>query len=119
MAKKVLIIDDDPAIVKYIDTLMKDNGYETIIATDGIEADDIVKQTIPDIITLDLEMPKEWGPKFYRNMTKVKGCKDIPVIVVSGLAGRKHSINKAVAYFEKPFDPDQLMKVVKDTIGEP
>ncbi len=119
MPKKILIIDDDPNIVKYIGALMTDNGYEIIEAYDGTEAEQILKETRPDLITLDLEMPKKWGPRFYRNMTKTKGYEEIPVIVVSGLAGSKHSINRAVASFDKPFDPEALLQTVKDTIGEP
>ncbi|NOY70015.1 MAG: response regulator [Deltaproteobacteria bacterium] len=115
--KKILIIDDDQAIVKYLEKLFNNNGYDTILAHDGLEADDIVKETTPDLITLDLDMPREWGTRFYRKLTKKKECKDIPVIVVSGMAGRDHSIKKAVGIFGKPFDPDKLMATVKETIG--
>ncbi len=117
MSKKILIIDDDPAIVKYLERLFSDNGYETISANDGLEADEIVKEAKPDLITLDLDMPKEWGPRFYRKLSKQEGLKDTPVIVVSGLAGREHSIKKAVAYFTKPFDEKKLVETVKNTIG--
>ena len=115
--KKILIIDDDPVIVKYLEKLFNDNGYDTTIAHDGLEADSIVKEMIPDLITLDLEMPKEWGPRFYRKLTQNKLCKDVPVIVISGLGSRDHSIRKAVGVFGKPFDSDKLMKTVKDVIG--
>ena len=54
MAKKILIIDDDPNIVKYLTDFFGDNGYETCSATDGIEALDVVKKERPDLITLDL-----------------------------------------------------------------
>ncbi|MCP4673519.1 MAG: response regulator [Desulfobacula sp.] len=116
--KKILIIDDDPVIVKYLKKLFNDNGYDTILAFDGLEADDIVKDIIPDLITLDIEMPKEWGPRFYRKLTKNKTCKEIPVIVISGLGSTDHSIRKAVKYFSKPFDPDKLMKIIKNQLGE-
>ncbi len=117
MSKKILIIDDDQAIVKYLERFFKDNGYETITAYDGLEADDIVKKTTPDLITLDLEMPKEWGPRFYRKLSKNKSFRDIPVIVISGLPGRDHSIKKAVAFFGKPFEPDELLATVQEAIG--
>ena len=115
--KKILIIDDDPVIVKYLTKLFQDNGYDTILAFDGLEADDIVKDIVPDLITLDIEMPKEWGPRFYRKLTKNKSCKDIPVIVISGLGSADHAIRKAVKFFSKPFDPDKLMETVKNEIG--
>jgi len=115
--KKILIIDDDPVIVKYLEELFSNNGYETTAAYDGLEAADSVKKMKPDLITLDLDMPNEWGTRFYRKLTKPKGGRDIPVIIVSGLPGREHSIKKAVAYFGKPFDEDKLIETVKNTIG--
>ena len=117
MTKRVMIIDDDPVIVNYLETILTDNGYETATANDGVEAKSIVSEFKPDLITLDLDMPNEWGPRFYRNLTKNKEFANIPVIVISGLAGREHSINKAVAYFAKPFNPDEILKKVKETIG--
>ena len=117
MAKKILIVEDDQIIVKYLKELFENNGYETIIAYDGTEAEDAVKQN-PDLITLDLQMPKEWGPRFYRKMRKSKELKDIPVIVISGFwKDPKHAIKNAVAVFSKPFDEDKLLSTVKHTIG--
>ncbi|MCP4682809.1 MAG: response regulator [Desulfobacterales bacterium] len=117
MAKKILIIDDDPIIVKYLETLFTDNGYETFTAHDGLEADEVAKQTKPDLITLDLEMPKQWGPQFYRKLTKDKEFEDIPVIVISGLSSPQYAVKKAVATLSKPFDADKLLGIVKRTIG--
>ncbi len=117
MTKKIMIIDDDPVIVNYLETLFNDNGYDTATANDGLEAKNIVTEFKPDLITLDLDMPNEWGPRFYRNLTKNKEFANIPVIVISGLAGREHSINKAVAFFAKPFDTDEILNKVKETIG--
>jgi CheY-like chemotaxis protein len=117
MAKKILVIDDDPIIVNYLKTLFEDNGYETIAAYDGTEAERILEQTNPDLITLDLDMPKEWGSKFYRNMIKKEKFKHIPVIVISGLSNPEHSIKKAVAILNKPFDEDKLLGIIKRTIG--
>jgi len=117
MAKKILVIDDDPIIVKYLQTLFNDNGYETIVAYDGTEGESLVEETMPDLITLDLEMPKEWGPRFYRKMRKNDALKDIPVIVISGLSNPKHAIKDAVAVIRKPFDEEKVLEIVKGVIG--
>ncbi len=116
MTKKILVVDDDPIIVKYLVNLFNDNGYETCTAASGVEGLDVLKKEKPDLITLDLDMPEEWGPRFYRKLTKYEEFKDIPVIVITGLAGR-HAIKKAVAYVSKPFDPEKLIGIVKSTIG--
>jgi len=116
MAKKIMVIDDDPIIVKYLITLFSDNGYETCSASDGVQALETVKIVRPDLITLDLEMPQEWGSRFYRKLAKDEDLKKIPVIVISGLAGQ-HAVKDAVAFIRKPFDPDKLLGIVKKTIG--
>ena len=118
MAKKILIIDDDPIIVKYLKNIFTDNGYETCTAASGVEASDVVRNEKPDLITLDLEMPEQWGPRFYRKLSKNKELKDIPVIVISGLPSSKYSLIKATAHFGKPFNPEELLATVKNTIGE-
>ncbi|MEW6671222.1 MAG: DVU0259 family response regulator domain-containing protein [Thermodesulfobacteriota bacterium] len=116
MAKKILVVDDDPVIVKYLVTLFADNGYETCTASDGVAAFEALKKEKPDLITLDLQMPEEWGSRFYRRLTKEKDLKKTPVIIISGIAGQ-HAAKDAVAYLSKPFDPDKLLGIVKSTIG--
>ena len=118
MTKKILVVDDDPTIVKYLTNIFNDNGYETCSANEGGEAFDVMKREQPDLITLDLEMPNgEWGPKFFRRLSKQEKFKDIPVIVISGLASRHLSIDKAITWLSKPFDPEKLVGIVKNTIG--
>ena len=117
MAKKIMIVDDDPNIVTYLKDFLGDNGYDTCSASDGSDAMGVVKKENPDLITLDLEMPEEWGPRFYRKLMKEKEFKKIPVIVITGLTGSKYAIQKAVASLTKPFDRDELLRIVKDTIG--
>jgi CheY-like chemotaxis protein len=114
--KKILIVDDDPNIIDYLTTLFDDNGYSTFSAQDVKEGLEIARKETPDLITLDLEMPEEWGPRFYRKMSQEKALKNIPVIVISGLSGGDHAIGKAVAYLSKPFDREELLKIVKETL---
>jgi len=117
MAKKIMIVDDDKEICSYLTQIFQDNGYETVTACDGSEARDKVEEVMPDLITLDLEMPNEWGPRFYRKLSQNPELKKIPVIVISGLSANKYAIQKAVASFSKPFEPDQVLKAVKEAIG--
>ena len=116
MVKKILIIDDDPVIVKYLQAVFSDNGYQTCKASSSMEGLEVVKKERPDLITLDLQMPGEWGPRFYRKLRKEKDLKDIPVIVISGIDG-DHAVHNAVAFVRKPFDPEKIIGIVKNTIG--
>ncbi|MCJ7772337.1 MAG: response regulator [Desulfobacterales bacterium] len=117
MTKKIMIVDDDPNIITYLTDFFTDNGYQTCSAKDGNEAFTVAQKEQPDLITLDLEMPGEWGPRFFRKLSQESGIKNTPVIVISGLTGNKYAIQKAVASISKPFDRDELLKIVKDTIG--
>ncbi len=116
MPHKILVIDDDPYIVKYLVEILSDNGYATCSASDGAEALELLKREKPDLVTLDLEMPNEWGPRFYRRMTKEPEFREMPVIVISGLAGIHLAIRNAVASLKKPFDPNQLLDIIKTTL---
>ena len=116
MPKKILIIDDDPVVVKYMMAVFSDNGYATCSASSSMEGLDVVKTEKPDLICLDIQMPGDWGPRFYRRLRQDKELKDTPIIVVSGIDG-DHAIKDAVAFVKKPFDPEKLVGIVKNTIG--
>lgn len=116
MPKKILIIDDDPVIVKYLKAVFSDNGYTTCAATSTTEGLDVVRREKPDLITLDLQLPGEWGPRFYRRLRQDKELRNTPVIVISGIDG-DHAVKDAVAFVKKPFDPEKLIGIVKNTIG--
>jgi CheY-like chemotaxis protein len=107
MPKKILIIDDDPIVLKYLENLFTDNGYEVYKAANGVEGSRMVEKV----------QPEQWGPRFYRRLMKNKNLKDIPVIVISGLTGSQYSLPKAVAHVSKPFDPDHLLGLVREHIG--
>lgn len=115
--KKILVVDDDENILKYLETLFTDNGYQALTAKDGLEAFEIFEKERPDLVSLDLDMPNQWGPRFYRRLRQNPEYKDTPVIVVSGLSAIEHAVKDSVANIKKPFDRDELLKIVKDTIG--
>ena len=124
MAKKILIVDDEKDPREYLKVLFEENGYETAVATDGDEAFDKTKELKPDLVSLDIIMPRESGVKFYRQLCKDPELSKIPVIICSGvtrykeLFARDHAtMPKPVAFIEKPIDKDELLKKVKETIG--
>lgn len=122
MAKKILVIEDDPSISDYLVDLFSDNGYETCTATSGVDAIKTVKDNRPDLVTLDLIMPGSWGNVFYKKLQKDSKLKDIPVIIISGAESQlpmgdisKDNIVKldnAVAFLKKPFDKEELLNIV-------
>ncbi|MBD3382209.1 MAG: response regulator [candidate division Zixibacteria bacterium] len=117
MAKKILIVDDEQDVIIFLQTLLNAEGYETVTAMDGSEALEKLKAEKPDLITLDLQMPKNTGTDFYRSVRHNKEFKEIPVIVVSGLPGKHLAIPKPYAVFDKPIDKQELVDKVKEAIG--
>ena len=115
--KKILVIDDDPKIREYLIDLFGDNGYATTSAINAQEALELVNSETFDLITLDLEMPGEWGPRFYSKMVQNIDLQNIPVIVISGIPGSDYAISKAVASLTKPFDRKELLKIVRDVLS--
>jgi len=117
--KKIMVVDDDPNIVDYLVTVFRDRGYDTCSASGGVEATEVLLRENPDLITLDLEMPEEWGPRFYQRYARMPEYRNIPVVVISGLPGIHRAIPKAVATVRKPFDPEEVLRIVEGAIGAP
>jgi len=118
MKKKILVIDDEADVRTFLVAVLKKNGYETVTAENGFEGLEIAKREKPDLVTLDLMMPKQSGTDFYRNLVKDKELGNTPIIVVSGLPGRDLALRKPVATFDKPIDPDEFMAAVTKALGE-
>jgi len=115
--KKILILDDEEHIVTYFETLLRKNGYETVSASNVEEALETARREKPDLVILDLLMPKKTGTDFARKLSRNKGLKHTPIIVVSALAGRKLAVHKPVAVFDKPIDPDKFIAAVEEAFS--
>ncbi len=129
MAKKILIIDDEPDMVTFLCALLEDHGYVTVTATDGEEGMTKIKSEKPDLISLDLLMPNKTGIKMFRELRKDDEIKDIPVVMVTGFGKddvpsmdfkewiQKRAIKPPEAYIEKPVNKEVLLAAIKKAIG--
>ena len=112
--KKVLIIDDEPDVVVYLTAVLESNGYKSYSASDIQYAMQLVKEIHPDVICLDIMIPKETGISFYIKLRKIKEFKNIPVIIISGIIETEKfnfrsyvkdvSIQPPDCFMEKPID---------------
>lgn len=126
-AKKVLVVDDEPDVITYLNALFEDNGFDVISATNGKEAFDLAQKEKPDIISLDITMPEESGLRAYRDLQENPVTKGIPVIIVTGVSYGYKSFEKFLqtrrqvkppaAFFEKPIDREELLSKVKEILG--
>ena len=117
MAQKILIVDDDPDIIAYLEDVFSDEGYDTVSARNGRLALLAIESERPDAITLDLEMPDMTGPKFNRALEK--SGRVIPILVITGHPGLKYVIPGARAVFDKPIDRLALLAALRDILGPP
>jgi CheY-like chemotaxis protein len=115
--KKILIADDEPTIRLTV-ARMLDKDYTVLEATNGEEAVDIAKEQKPDLILMDLMMPKMDGYTACSEIKADQATKGIPVIILTAVS---HELNKkfatemgAVGYLTKPFSSEELF----DTVGK-
>ncbi len=123
--KSILIVDDEPHVVTYLETFLQDNGFATVAASNGKEAMEKVRAGRPDLICLDITMPEESGVMFYRNLRDSAEYQSIPVIIVTavtGYAGDPESFRKFIStrkqvpppegFFSKPIDQREFLAEV-------
>lgn len=119
---KILVSEDNPDIRKILVMRLEINGYDVIQAQDGEEAVDKIKKESPDLVILDLMMPKMSGFEVCRMIKFDDKYKDMPIIVLSALdqqADREKAIEAgADAYFIKPFDLELLLNKIKSLVSE-
>ncbi|MEW6757728.1 MAG: response regulator [Acidobacteriota bacterium] len=124
MAKRILVVDDEPDVVTYLSTVLKDAGYETLEAANGEEALAQVAAGKPDLITLDITMPEMTGVRTYRTLKEDAVLKKIPVIIVTGVShefrqfiSTRTQVPAPEGYLEKPVKPEELVAEVKRLVG--
>jgi CheY-like chemotaxis protein len=128
--KKILIVDDEPDIVSYLEMVLQDQGFETESAGNGNEAMEAVRRDPPDLVTLDITMPEASGTRFYKEMRTDPELAKIPIIIVTavtGLGGDQYAYEKFIshrslvpapeAFFPKPIDREDFVKAVKGLLA--
>ena len=130
MSKKVLVVDDDPDVRLFSVTVLEENGYTPLEAENGEEGLKMIKAEKPDLVLLDILMPRQSGIRLYRELKTSKSLKDINVIVLSGVAKKTFlrsqkaltefgdaEVPEPEIYLEKPVEPEELAEVIKKVLG--
>ncbi len=123
--KTVLVVDDEADVRNFLKAALLESGFNVILAEDGNIALEQVKKQIPDLISLDLVMPKKSGAKLYRELTKNKEWSKIPVIIVTGHARddlgksdlKELTMSGPGIYLEKPVKPTNYIAAIKKILG--
>jgi CheY-like chemotaxis protein len=119
MGKYILVVDDELDMRDYLRILLEDKGYVVRTASNGVEALAIIQENRPALVLLDLLMPAETGTGLYRKLHDHKELRDIPVVVVSGQAGRNVAVGRNVVVLDKPIVEDRVLAEVERVLGSP
>ena len=122
MAKKyILVVDDDPDLVETVAMMLESRGFEVGRAYDGIEGEESIKERRPDLVILDIMMPRKDGYVLCAELKANEKTADIPVVLLTAVGEAVPSTTythadgmstEADDYIPKPIDTDGLMEVV-------
>ncbi len=124
--KKILVVDDNEIILKTISLKLQGAGYNVLTALDGAEAVAAARTGSPDLILLDINFPPyvggvPWdGFRVMEWFRRLDNAKKIPIVIITGSDDPKFkeraTASGAVAFFHKPIDHDDLLKVIRNTL---
>lgn len=128
--KRVLIVDDEPDFAALLRSILVKAGYTVATANNCEDALKSVRKARPDLITLDVHMPRKSGVYFYHRLKEIESCRDIPVIVVTGVMREDKEMGNIVralldpqtvpqpqAYVDKPVDGAHFLRTVEETLS--
>lgn len=126
MGKKILVVDDDPDVRSFVVTVLEENQYTPLVARDGVEGLEVIQKEMPDLVILDVLMPRGSGIRLYRHLKTEDALKAIPVIMFTGIALRSflksqkaleefkgETVPEPDIYLEKPVEPQELVDAIR------
>jgi len=126
MKNQILIIDDEPDAIRFIEAILSDVGdFDCVAASDGDEGLKAARKNPPQLIILDVMMPRKDGFKVFYELKESENTRDIPIIMLTGVADKAgirfvkkdmqdYMGKEPVDYIEKPLDPDRLKRTVRN-----
>ena len=130
MTKKVLVVDDDPDVRSFVVTVLEENQYIPLVAKDGVEGFEVIEKQQPDLVILDVLMPRGSGIRLYHKMKTDDNLNHIPIIMFTGITLRSFlksqkaldefnggEVPKPDIYLEKPVEPEELVAAIKKKLG--
>ena len=121
MSKRILVVDDEPDLIKVLTYRLEASGYEVLKALDGQEGLEIARQEKLDLILLDVMMPNMDGNKVCALLKFDKRYKNIPIIMLTARAEEEDRLTSleigADAFFNKPLNYEELLEKIKELIA--
>ncbi|MBI2574365.1 response regulator [Candidatus Woesearchaeota archaeon] len=120
--KRILVVEDEPHILKLVSFILTSNGYEVIEAYIGAEGVEKARKEKPDLVVLDVMMPNMDGFEVAKTLTSDMATKDIPILMLSSKAQFEDKMkgidSGATDYITKPFDKEELLQKVRECLEE-
>jgi DNA-binding response OmpR family regulator len=122
MKKTILIADDEPNIVISLEYMLQQSGYDVLVAHDGQEAIEAIARRVPDLLLLDIMMPRLSGYDVCQKIRESEAWRGIRIIMLSA-KGREVEVAKGLAlgadaYVTKPFSTRELLAQIRALLGE-
>ena len=117
MPHKILIVDDNRLILQALAEHLESHGYETMVASNGKEALDLVKAEPPDLIIMDLVMPEMDGLEATRRLRQDPRFQDIPVVAFTSQSNKGQVSEMFTDYLIKPFGYDRVVELIQRLLG--
>ena len=121
LGKKILVVDDEPNIVRSLTFVLDKGGYDVSIAGDGVEAMSMIRESKPNILILDVMMPNKSGYDVCSEIKSDPELRDINVVMLTakGQVGDREAVlsQGADEYISKPFSPIEILARVKELLG--
>lgn len=122
--KTILVVDDEPDARDYLTTVLRDNGFTAVAASDGAEAIAMLDRAPPDLVALDITMPETSGVAVYRKLKEAAQLRRIPVIIVTGISedfrqfiSTRRQVPPPEGYITKPVDAEEFVATVRKLVG--
>ena len=119
----IMIVDDSLTVRKVTSRMLLREGFDVVTAKDGVDALQVLGEQMPDVILLDIEMPRMDGFEFTKTMKGDPECAHIPIIMITSRTAEKHR-NRAAElgvdlYLGKPYQEDDLLRNLRDMLSLP
>ncbi len=123
--KKILVVEDDPVNQMILSDFLAANGYETVAASTGPEGIERFESDAPDLLLVDVQLPRKNGFELVREIKGRPNGKDTPIVLMSAVYTDRDQSSRTVqlgtladGYLSKPFDLVQLLTTVRQLLGE-
>lgn len=123
MGRRILVIDDERDMQVYLQTLFRRAGYEAQVAADGEHGVALVRSFRPELVTLDILMPKRSGISVYQAIRQTAEGRDVPVIVLTGVSNHDQLLREIgeltppAAIVDKPIERESFLRRVQEILG--